>query len=125
MIARVEVVRKSKLRPGRSTPGMKRDSAFESEGLLVARSRISGGRVSAWHHHGKREVYGFLVEGSLRIEFGEGGKRYVDLHPGDFFHIPKALIHRDVNPKRRKAAVVANFFVGSGDIVVNVDGREQ
>ncbi len=119
---RVKVVRRSKLRPGHSTQGMKREIAFESEGILVARSRISGGKVSAWHHHGKREVYGFLVEGNLRIEYLDRGRPYVELNPGDFFHIPRALIHRDLNPKRRKVALVANVFVGSGDVVVNVEG---
>lgn len=104
---------------------MKREKAFESEGITVARSRISGGKVSAWHHHGKREVFGFLVEGALRIEYLEGGRRSVELHPGDFFHIPRALIHRDLNPRSRKVAVVANVFVGSGDVVVNVEGPKR
>ncbi|MDV3293859.1 MAG: cupin domain-containing protein [Nitrososphaerales archaeon] len=124
-MARVEVVRKSRLRPGNSTPGMRRERAFESAGIIVARSRISGGRSSAWHHHGKREVYGFLVEGTLRIEYLQRGKKFVEVRAGDFFHIPRALIHRDVNPRSRKTAVVANVFVGNGDVVVNVEGSRH
>ena len=120
-MARIEVARKAELRAGLSTPGILREKAFEAEGVLFSRSTVGGGVVSVWHHHGERHLYGFLISGHLRLEFGPQGKEAVDLHPGDFFHIPPGLIHRDVNPERRKL-LVANILLGKGPPVVNVKG---
>ena len=89
---------------------------------MVGRSRISGGVVSAWHHHGTRHLYGFLVAGRIRFDFGPAGREFVELTIGDFFHIPPGLVHRDVNPDRREEAVVVHVTVGQGPTVVNVAG---
>jgi mannose-6-phosphate isomerase-like protein (cupin superfamily) len=123
-MAPIEVVRKANLTPGDTTPGIQRDQAFEGGGLVVARSRISGGVVSAWHHHGRRELYGFLVSGRIRFDFGPAGGDAVELRPGDFFHIPRGLIHRDVNPDKKRMATVVNVTVGTGPAVINVSGPE-
>ena len=83
---------------------------------------MAGGVESAWHHHGKRDVYGYMVSGTLRFDFGEGGESSVAATAGDFFHIPVGLVHRDVNPNERKEAVVVNIMFGKGPPVVNVRG---
>jgi quercetin dioxygenase-like cupin family protein len=119
---RIEVVRKNELQAGISTPGILREKAFETEEVLLSRSTVAGEVVSDWHHHGKRHLYGFLVSGRLRLEFGPKGKEAVDLHPGDYFHIPPGLIHRDVNPNKRQKFVVAGILLGKGPAVVNVKG---
>jgi len=116
----IEVVRKDGLAPGATTEGIRRDRAFEDENVVVARSQIAGGTVSAWHHHGTRHLYGFLVSGRLRFDYGTKGTEAVELGPGDFFHIPAGLVHRDVNVSRGEVAVVVNVSVGSGPVVVNV-----
>jgi quercetin dioxygenase-like cupin family protein len=121
----IEVVRKTGLIEGRSSPGILREKAFEAEDVLVSRSTIGGGVVSAWHHHSERHLYGFLVSGSLRLEFGLKGKKAVDLHPGDYFHIPPGLIHRDVNPDKKRKALVSNILLGGGPAVVDVEGPES
>ena len=118
----IEVVRKDGLTPGDTTQGIQRDRAFDDENVIVARSQIAGGTVSAWHHHGTRHLYGFLVSGRLRFDYGPKGKEAVELGPGDFFHIPAGLVHRDVNVNRSEVAVVVNVSVGSGPAVVNVSG---
>jgi uncharacterized RmlC-like cupin family protein len=117
---RIEVVRKAELLAGRSTPGILREKAFEAEGVLVSRSTVAGGVVSDWHHHGERDLYGFLLSGHLRLEFGSKGEKAVELRPGDFFHIPPGLIHRDVNPNGQRKILVANILLGGGPPVVNV-----
>jgi uncharacterized RmlC-like cupin family protein len=119
---RIEVTRKAELRPGQPTPGVLREKAFEAEGILVSRSTVAGAVVSDWHHHGERDLYGFLISGRLRLEFGRRGKDAVDLNPGDFFHIPTRLIHRDVNLSKRGKLQVATVLIGGGPPFVNVDG---
>ena len=116
----IEVVRKDHLTPGGVTQGIRRDRAFEDEDVVMARSQIAVGTISAWHHHGARHLYGYLVSGRLRFDYGQDGKEAVELAPGDFFHIPAALIHRDVNVSPSEVAVVVNVSVGTGPAVVNV-----
>lgn len=99
--------------------------AFEVENALFGGSRIKGGARSGWHHHGTRDLYAFLVAGRLRIEYGKGGKKSIEVEKGDFFHIPVGLVHRDVNPRRRKEAVVVNILLGEGPPVVNVPRPER
>ena len=107
---------------GDQTKGIVRAKAFETESLLFARSRVPGGVVSGWHHHGKRDVYAFLLSGRLRFDFGENGKDSVEAVEGDYIHIPVGLVHRDVNPDQDREAVIVNVFIGGGPPVVNVPG---
>jgi uncharacterized RmlC-like cupin family protein len=73
--------------------------------------------------HGKREVYGFVVSGRLRFDYGKTVKDSIEARSGDFFHIPVGLIHRDVNPDHDYEAVVVNVMLGEGPAVVNVSKR--
>jgi uncharacterized RmlC-like cupin family protein len=120
----VEVIHSARSKKGDPTRGITRDRAFEKQDFLIGRSRISGGVISAWHHHGMRDVFGFMVSGRLRFDFGKGGKDSVVASAGDFFHIPVGLVHRDVNPDRRRKAVVVNVMCGEGPPVVNVEGPQ-
>ena len=117
---RIEIVRRTELKRGDSTQGIVREKAFDSEKLLVSQSRVAGGVVSGWHHHGTRNLYGFLVSGKLRLEYGRMGGEAVEVGPGDFFHIPAGLVHRDLNPDREEELLVVNILVGSGPPVVNL-----
>ena len=121
-MATIEVVRSRELHRGDSTEGIVRERAFEDDRAVVGRSRISGGVVSAWHHHGTRHLYGFLVAGRIRFDYGPAGREFVELNGGDFFHIPPGLVHRDVNSDRREEAVVVHVTIGQGPTVVNVAG---
>lgn len=67
-------------------------------------------------------MYGFLVAGRIRLEYGPKGTRAVEVGPGDFFHVPPRLVHRDVNPDKKHELLVVNVLVGRGDPVVNVEG---
>jgi uncharacterized RmlC-like cupin family protein len=121
----IEVVTDSALILGNSTRGIVRKSAFVHAGIAVGQSTIGGGVESDWHHHGTRALYGFLVSGRLRFDFGPSGRQSLTLGPGDFFHIPVGLVHRDVNPEGERPAVVASVLVGDGPNVVNVGGPED
>ena len=115
----IEVARRTKLQKGYSTKGIVRDKAFETEDVLFSRSTIAPGSISDWHHHGTRHLYGFVVSGRLRFDYSESKIGSIAVNPGDFFHIPVGLVHRDVNPDKTDTIVV-NILLGDGPPVVNV-----
>jgi hypothetical protein len=120
----IEVARKDQLRPGQPTPGIRREKAFEGPGVLVSRSnRSGGGRLGLAPPRCERPLWvshiGTPAAGVWRR--GEG-EEAVDLSPGDFFHIPPKLMHRDVNLSKGAELRVANILVGAGPALVNVEG---
>jgi PPOX class probable F420-dependent enzyme len=117
----IVVVRPDELAKGGATRGIIRNVAFETENVHFSHSRIAGGNISGWHHHGEKEVYGFILSGRLLFDFGEGGKGHAETKAGDFFHIPVGLVHRDKNPNRAEVLVI-NIFLGKGPQAVNVTG---
>lgn len=124
-MSKIQALRKDALSEAPATPGISRYLAFEGEGYLIVRSRADPGAISAWHHHGDHDVYGFIISGSERFEYGPMGKDTIVVGPGDFFHIPPHTIHRDVNPSPDEAQEALLFFRGTGPVVVNVDGPHQ
>lgn len=124
MVTGFEVVRAAELLSGLKTPGILREWAFDSGSMLFSKSTVEGGAVSGWHHHGERDLYGYVVSGRLTLEFkGEGSGETV-LSPGDFFHISPGVVHRDVNPDSSESVVIVNVLSGSGPTLVNV-GHDQ
>lgn len=121
-MSQVEVVRKTDLKAGYVTQGVIRGKAFESEGVVFSQTRLLGGVMSGWHHHGARHLYAFVVSGRLRLEYGPTGTESVELEAGDFIHITPGSVHRDVNPKKDQELVIVNILVGKGTPVTNVDG---
>src|SRR5947199_7750068 len=117
----IEVVRSSELRAGYSTPGIVREKAFESiHGyIIVSRTRVAGGALSDWHHHGRRHLYGFLQTGRMRLEYGLKGASAVEVGQGDFFHIPPRVVHHELIPEKQQALVVVNMLVGGGEPAAN------
>jgi uncharacterized RmlC-like cupin family protein len=119
----IEVVRKSGLQPAAETEGMERRMAFETGEATVIFLQVEGGSVSGWHHHSGNHVFGYLLEGEGKWEYGEDGAETVMVEAGDFWHIPPRTIHRDINPgEQTQQAVVA--MVGSGPLAVDVDGPD-
>jgi uncharacterized RmlC-like cupin family protein len=118
---RVSAVTPDGLSEGTPTPGIVRELAFETERATLIRSRAEPLAVTGWHHHGERDVLGYVVSGRARFEFGPGGAESTDVEEGGFFHVPAALIHRDVNPLDQMQELVLSV-VGDGPLVVNVDG---
>lgn len=103
------------------TPGLVREIAFDLERAMMLRARAAPRAASGWHHHGDRDVFGYLLKGRARFEFGPGGREWAEVEAGGFFHVPRGLVHRDVNPTDEPQEF-ALTFVGSGPLVVNVDG---
>ncbi|HEX4677902.1 MAG TPA: hypothetical protein VH210_01680 [Gaiellaceae bacterium] len=118
---RVSALSPDDLVEGAPTPGIVRELAFETARATLIRSRAEPRAETGWHHHGNRDVLGYIVSGSARFEFGPGGTESTDVVEGGFFHVPAGLIHRDVNPLDQIQELVLSL-VGDGPLVVNVDG---
>ncbi len=122
-VERVIAVLPDGLAEAAATPGLVREVAFATERALHVRARCEARMASGWHHHGDREVLGYVVRGRARFEFGPGGSESTDVEEGGFFHVPTGLVHRDVNPYDEPQELVI-AFVGEGPLVVNVDGPD-
>ena len=120
----VLVVPPDGLRPGAATPGVIRELALETPAATVMRARAEAHARSGWHHHGARDVVGYVVAGRARFEFGAGGAESADVETGGFFHVPAGLVHRDVNPLDGPQEIIMTV-IGSGPLVVNVDGPDS
>jgi uncharacterized RmlC-like cupin family protein len=104
-------------------PGITRELAFQSDRACQVRARGDGLAATGWHHHGDREVFGYLVKGRARFEFGPGGSESVEVEAGGFFRVPAGLVHRDVNPIDEEQEFVL-VFAGGGPLVVDMDGPD-
>ncbi|HEU5035877.1 MAG TPA: cupin domain-containing protein [Nocardioides sp.] len=103
------------------TPGKTREQAIEVPGLWSGFVRSEPGAASGWHHHGEHDTAVYVIEGNVRIEFGPGGERSVEAGPGDFVHIPRHVVHREVNPGPVASQEVITRS-GTGPLTINVDG---
>jgi uncharacterized RmlC-like cupin family protein len=117
---RVRAVGPDELAATDPTPGILRELAFSTDRAIVIRARVDGGVASGWHHHGDRDALGYVVSGKLRFDFGADGEQ-TDVEAQGFFHVPRGVVHRDVNPIDEPQEIVI-AFVGEGPLVVNVDG---
>lgn len=119
----LRIVKGDSLEAGPPTPGMSRDTAFETDELWAGEVRAAGGVTSGWHHHGEHRTVGRVIAGSVRVEFGPGGGETLEAGPGDYFMVPPHTIHREGNPGTDEQ-VLAVVRVGTGPSVTNVDGPE-
>jgi uncharacterized RmlC-like cupin family protein len=118
---RVSAISEEGLTAGAATPGIVREVAFDTERATLMRARAEGRAATGWHHHGDRDVLGYVVRGRARFEFGPGGRESTEVEEGGFFRVPARLVHRDVNPIDQPQEIVLTV-VGEGPLVVNVDG---
>ena len=119
-MARIDVVHVGKTKADDQRSDLVRDIGFETKGTLFARTRIRGGNASAWHHHGKWEIYAFMISGGIRFDYFDGEETSVEVKAGDFFRIPEGLVHRDTNLSPNEEAVMVVVFLGEGPTTVNV-----
>jgi quercetin dioxygenase-like cupin family protein len=119
--SRVSAASAGDLQAAAPTPGVLREIAFDTERATLMRARAEGGAASGWHHHGDRDVLGYVVRGRARFEFGPDGAESTEVEEGGFFHVPAGLVHRDVNPSDEPQEIILSV-VGEGPLVVNLDG---
>jgi uncharacterized RmlC-like cupin family protein len=103
------------------TPGKAREQAIAVEGLWSGLVRTEPGVASGWHHHGDHDTSVFVIDGVVRVEFGPDGSRTTDAGPGDFVHIPRRVVHREVNAGSTPSQEVVTRS-GTGPLTINVEG---
>ncbi len=107
-----------------ATPGMHRELAYDRDGAWVGVVHTESGATSGWHHHGDWDTYVYIASGAQRVEFGGGGHENLLAGPGDVIHVAKGVVHRESNPAPAETETFV-VRVGSGPLVVNVDGPDS
>ncbi len=117
------VVRADEGEAGPLTSGMARRTLVERQDAWVGEVRTDAGVAGGWHHHAGHDSYIYVLEGSLTIDFGPGGRESVAAGRGDFIFNPAGVVHRE----RTSAEGPGRVFVvrvGSGPHMVNVDAPD-
>lgn len=120
----ITVTTQAELEEPDDTADVSRQVVFETEDTVMIQSRVAGGVTTGWHHNGDRHVYGCVVKGQARLEYGPAGESSVDLGVGDFVYVPPKTIRRVVNPTDEDWVIVISF-VGSGPPAVSIDGPQS
>jgi uncharacterized RmlC-like cupin family protein len=123
MADEIRIIPPEGLQEAPPTPGMTRRTAVAGDTVWLGEVRTEPGAMSAWHHHGEHTTYGYIIEGSVRVEFGSGGDKNLEGSAGDFFVVPPHTIHREGNPGSDEQILAVVRF-GEGPAVINVDGPE-
>ncbi|KAI0468052.1 RmlC-like cupin domain-containing protein [Xylaria cf. heliscus] len=87
------------LRPsGGQTEGMIRSNAIvdKCDGICATSMLARPHTASAVHHHGAQDTVVYAVRGR-GVVVSEGGKKRVELEPGDYALIPAFMEHQEVN----------------------------
>ncbi|KAI1078749.1 RmlC-like cupin [Whalleya microplaca] len=107
---------------GGQTEGMIRQNAIvdKCDGICATRMLAKPKSSSAVHHHGEQDTVVYAVKGHASV-VSEGGKKRVDLKPGDYALIPAFMEHQEVNDGDEEAVWA---IIRSGRIpdVVNLTG---
>lgn len=103
--------------PEGQSPGLHREVAFVEEDKWIGFVKADPG-TGGWHHHSENDTYIYLLQGGMRVEPRDSGEA-VDAREGDFVHVPKGIVHREITPESGATAIVMR--VGSGPPVVNVE----
>lgn len=115
----VERIAIEDLEEATGTAGIQRKVALSSDGVWIGIATADPAAASGWHHHTSNETLVYLIDGKLRIEFGEDGESYAEAEQGEFLRVPPQTIHREVNPQSRSTRALV-IRVGDGEPVVNV-----
>ncbi len=122
MSDRVEIVRAlgNEIAKGQPFGGQ---PVFEVPGAYVGVTRLGPGAVTPWHHHGACNFFGYVLEGTVTIQFGPRGELSEKVAAGHFLRIPPRLVHRDLN-ETEASARIATMCVGEGPMSTAVAGPD-
>ena len=89
------------------------------------------GSADCSHHQFRRQrartrdnvTIGYVLEGHVTLEFGPGGTERVDVGPGEYFEVPKNVVHREGNMATSPGEVVL-VRIGDGPVVFPVEGPD-
>lgn len=112
------------LRAAEGTPGMTRRVAFDADGHWFGHVEADAETMSGWHHHGDNVTLGYVVRGTITLEFGPEGRDHVEVREGEYFEVPKHLVHREGNLSTETGEVVL-ARIGHGPVVFPADGPDS
>ena len=119
----VRKLRDDQLREAQGTPGLNRRVAFEAHGHWFGHVEAEPETMSGWHHHGDNITIGYVLRGKITLEFGPGGREQVEVNEGEYFEVPRRLVHREGNLSTDTGEIVL-ARVGEGSVVFPVDGPD-
>ena len=119
----VRKLREEHLREAEGTPGLKRRVAFEAHGHWFGHIEAEPETMSGWHHHGDNVTMGYVLKGKITLEFGAGGQEQVVVNEGEYFEVPKQLVHREGNMSTETGEIILGR-VGEAPVVFPVDGPD-
>jgi len=116
-------VSKEYLKDGPNTPGQMRKTAFSPDGLWIGQCEVTArDQASQWHHHENYDSIMFMLEGTIRVDWGPNGEKNFVLRPGDYAFFGRKAIHRAQIIEADGDCRYVFVRIGSGESVVNVDG---
>lgn len=87
-----------RLEPGRPGP-VPVGLLASTEHLTVAMAELYAGQRGDWQTRGGDES-GYVLEGTLGVRLGsDGGRGWLELHPGDGWYVPKGITHSYFAPQ--------------------------
>lgn len=119
----VRKVTADELLDAEGTPGLTRRTAFEVDGHWFGHVEAAPTTMSGWHHHGENVTMGYVLKGSITLEFGPEGAQSVEVAEGEYFVVPKNTVHREGNRSPDSGEVLISR-AGHGQLVFPVDGPE-
>lgn len=119
----VRKLRDDQLREAEGTPGLNRRVAFEAQGHWFGHVEAEPETMSGWHHHGDNVTIGYVLRGKITFEFGPRGQQQIEVDEGEYFEVPKHLVHREGNMSTETGEIILGR-VGEGPVVLPVDGPD-
>ena len=107
------------------TPGMTRVAGISAatagaSGIWMGEVTTEPGFRSGAHHHGDVESAIYVLQGRMRMRWGDRLEHSAEAGPGDFIFVPARLVHQETCVSdERLVAVLARG--GQENVVVNVD----
>jgi uncharacterized RmlC-like cupin family protein len=79
--------------------------------------------MSGWHHHGDNVTFGYVLKGKITLEFGPGGRDHIEVDEGEYFEVPKHLVHREGNMSTQTGEIILGR-AGEGPVVFPTEGPD-
>jgi uncharacterized RmlC-like cupin family protein len=75
------------------------------------------------HHHGELETVLYVVQGRIRMRWGDQLEFSEEARPGDFIYVPPYVPHQEINASPDETCEAVVVRDGQDPIVVNLDLR--
>ena len=99
-----------------------RKDAFSSDTAWLGEVRTAPGSISGWHHHGEHSTCGYVISGTVRVEFSPDRRETLAGGPGDFFLVRPHVLYREGKPGSLEQ-VLAAVRAGTGPAVEGPDSH--